>query len=308
VTPLSIGGLYMAGLLTAFSPCAMSLLPLTVSYLGASSDGDSDSRGSGSQSSGSGADGESSLSGGGSSPSRGLRSILYALGLGCALSILGLASASAGVMYGSYRPADDNGLGYTVAQLPSLASAVFVLAMGLNLFGVLDIQFPDLSNTLSGSAWSSDSRHSNKNNNNNNPLVSGPLTDGLRAFLLGASSALVASPCSSPVLTSLLTLVAASGRPLLGKRFFNFFKSHPPEPAPHTTTITTTTTTTTIVAATATPTTLPSFFCACFFVQLSIRTHICVYYLHPPSYTTSCPYSNTPKRTPKGPSSFSSIR
>jgi cytochrome c-type biogenesis protein len=38
----------------------------------------------------------------------------------------------------------------------------------------------------------------------------------LQAFLLGATSALIASPCSTPVLASILGFVAASGEPYLG--------------------------------------------------------------------------------------------
>jgi cytochrome c-type biogenesis protein len=38
----------------------------------------------------------------------------------------------------------------------------------------------------------------------------------LRTFLLGGSSALVASPCATPVLTSILAFVASSSNPLLG--------------------------------------------------------------------------------------------
>eukprot|EP00592_Proboscia_alata_P028257 CAMPEP_0194445664 /NCGR_PEP_ID=MMETSP0176-20130528/127994_1 /TAXON_ID=216777 /ORGANISM="Proboscia alata, Strain PI-D3" /LENGTH=381 /DNA_ID=CAMNT_0039272265 /DNA_START=753 /DNA_END=1898 /DNA_ORIENTATION=+ len=38
----------------------------------------------------------------------------------------------------------------------------------------------------------------------------------VRTFILGASSALVASPCATPVLTSILGFVAASGNPTLG--------------------------------------------------------------------------------------------
>jgi cytochrome c-type biogenesis protein len=38
----------------------------------------------------------------------------------------------------------------------------------------------------------------------------------LRTFFLGGSSALVASPCATPVLTSILAFVASSKSPLLG--------------------------------------------------------------------------------------------
>ena len=45
------------------------------------------------------------------------------------------------------------------------------------------------------------------------------LPPAAQAFFLGGSSALVSSPCSSPVLTSLLAFVASSGKPALGGAF-----------------------------------------------------------------------------------------
>merc|ERR1711974_11315 len=53
-------------------------------------------------------------------------------------------------------------------------------------------------------------------------------TDGeqgslFRTFLLGGSSALVASPCATPVLTSILAFVASSSNPFLGGFLLLFY-------------------------------------------------------------------------------------
>jgi cytochrome c-type biogenesis protein len=45
----------------------------------------------------------------------------------------------------------------------------------------------------------------------------------VRTFLLGGSSALVASPCATPVLTSILAFVANSSDPLLGAALLLFY-------------------------------------------------------------------------------------
>ena len=44
-----------------------------------------------------------------------------------------------------------------------------------------------------------------------------------RTFLLGGSSALVASPCATPVLTSILAFVANSSNPILGALLLFFY-------------------------------------------------------------------------------------
>jgi len=165
-TPTSLGVLYAAGLLTSFSPCAVSLLPLTLAYLG-------------------GAESKTSSS-------KLLKSIFYAGGLAVTLASLGLIAASLGQVFGSSATYTFGG------SLPSLISASVTIAMGLNLLEIIQISFPspgDDEKIL--------------------PLAS-KLPDAVQAFVLGGTSALISSPCSSPVLASLLAYVASSGRPSLG--------------------------------------------------------------------------------------------
>ena len=61
------------------------------------------------------------------------------------------------------------------------------------------------------------STSTNTNTNTNTNIVIESNTDSiLRTFLLGGSSALVASPCATPVLTSILAFVASVQDPVLG--------------------------------------------------------------------------------------------
>jgi len=165
LSPVSALVLYGAGLLTSLTPCCLSMLPLTMSYIG----------------SGSFDEGV-----GGSSSSFGV-SLAFAGGLACSLSALGVAAASAGAMLGS---------GTESASFAALRLLVSLLTcvLGLNLLKVLPFELPSLELSTGGVS----------------------LPRPARAFLFGASSALVASPCASPVLVSLLGFVATQGDPLLG--------------------------------------------------------------------------------------------
>jgi len=177
-TPTSLVLLYAAGLLTAFSPCSISLLPLTLAYLG-------------------GADNSANVSEPSSNASKLLvKSGSYAAGLATTLASLGLAAAFLGQVFGA------SGVSNLLGDFPGLATALFSLFMGLNLLQLVQFSFPSF--VASSSLGKEES--------------------GLRqAFLLGGSSALIASPCSSPVLASLLAFVANSGNPSLGALFLFTF-------------------------------------------------------------------------------------
>ena len=71
--------------------------------------------------------------------------------------------------------------------------------MGLNLLGLIDIQFPSLESALNN-LW----------NPRQTSSPSTPLVASVEAVILGASASLIASPCSSPVLAALLTLVSSA--------------------------------------------------------------------------------------------------
>jgi len=78
-----------------------------------------------------------------------------------------------------------------------------------DLFVVQQSSFSTSPSTASVSTISSSNDKNNDDDNGNASAL-------FRTFLLGGSSALVASPCATPVLTSILGFVAASRDPALG--------------------------------------------------------------------------------------------
>lgn len=119
-----------------------------------------------------------------------MQATLYAIGLAITLSAFGLSAAFLGQLYGT---AANNSSSSVVTELPSLFSSALVLVMGLNLLNIINFQLPSFKVGDFGG-----------------------LPAPMRALLLGSSSALIASPCSSPVLASLLAVIAASHNPTLG--------------------------------------------------------------------------------------------
>jgi cytochrome c-type biogenesis protein len=103
--------------------------------------------------------------------------------LATTLAGLGILAALLGTIYGQI------GVG-----LPSLVSVIAIL-MGLNLLQALPLQFP----SLGGMNW-----------------ISKDLPQGARSYLIGLTFGLVASPCSTPVLASLLAWISTTNDPLLG--------------------------------------------------------------------------------------------
>ena len=154
---LSFSVILIAGLLTSLTPCMLSMLPLTVAYIG------------GYQNQGR----FQSL----------IKSSWFALGLATTLAGLGIIAATIGRVYGQI------GVG-----LPIIVSIIAIL-MGLNLLELLPIRFPSLGTT----DW-----------------IKAYFPAGLRSYLLGLTFGLVASPCSTPVLATLLAWVASSQDLVLG--------------------------------------------------------------------------------------------
>lgn len=153
----SIGIIFLAGLLTSLTPCMLSMLPITIGYIG-------------------GYEAKSRLQ-------AAAQSTWFALGLATTLAGLGIIAATLGKVYGQI------GIG-----LPIVVSIIAIL-MGLNLLEALPLQLPDWGST----EW-----------------ISQELPQSVRAYCIGLSFGLVASPCSTPVLASLLGWVASTKDLILG--------------------------------------------------------------------------------------------
>ena len=153
---VSIGIIFTAGLLTSLTPCMLSMLPITIGYIG-------------------GYEAKTRLQ-------AAIQSTWFALGLATTLAGMGIIAGLVGKVYGQI------GIG-----LPIIVSIIAII-MGLNLLEALPIQFPSLNDT-----W-----------------ISEDLPPGVRSYSIGLTFGLVASPCSTPVLASLLGWVANSQDLVLG--------------------------------------------------------------------------------------------
>jgi cytochrome c-type biogenesis protein len=153
---LSMGLVFLAGLVTSLTPCTLSMLPLTIGYIG-------------------GFESKSTLS-------AALQSAWFALGFATTLTGFGLAAAFLGKIYGQ------TGWGWSIVM------GVVAIAMGLQLLEILPMRLPNWGNVE----------------------ISRQLPSGLRSYLVGLTFGLVASPCSTPVLITLLTWVSSTGNILLG--------------------------------------------------------------------------------------------
>ncbi|NJP08288.1 MAG: cytochrome c biogenesis protein CcdA [Leptolyngbyaceae cyanobacterium RU_5_1] len=157
LTIISVGIIFVTGLLTSLTPCMLSMLPITIGYIG-------------------GYETKTRLQ-------AATQSTWFALGLATTLAILGILAAVLGRIYGQI------GLG-----LPIIVSVVAIL-MGLNLLEALPFRLP----SYGGLDW-----------------ISKELPDGVKAYLIGLTFGLVASPCSTPVLATLLAWISSTQDPVLG--------------------------------------------------------------------------------------------
>jgi cytochrome c-type biogenesis protein len=186
--------LYLAGLLTSFSPCVWGLLPLTVSYI-------------------------STAAGERKDQQTIWPTLAFAAGLAMVFCSLGVAAVEFGQVFGA-----TTGVGGLV--LPLLSNGICLL-MGLKLLDLIDLPLPSLNfitPQISASRGEEESLLLIDATGQILPpmgaqkpsVVSNEGGALVRTFLLGGSSALVASPCATPVLTSILAFVARASNPVLG--------------------------------------------------------------------------------------------
>ena len=204
--------LYTAGLWTSFSPCSLGLLPITVSYITTAAQERKD---------------KNTI----------LPTLAFAAGLALVFTALGVSASALGGVFGSNgggggNAGADGGDTISSLLLAAISSLISVL-MGLQLLELIRIPLPSLDfkwrnavafdNSKSGSSNSGslfdengglvmDSLQSNKEEgtmNGNEDESGDELAALIRTFLLGGTSALVASPCATPVLASLLAYLAS---------------------------------------------------------------------------------------------------
>ncbi|MBW4647451.1 MAG: cytochrome c biogenesis protein CcdA [Kastovskya adunca ATA6-11-RM4] len=154
---LSVAVIFGAGLLTSLTPCMLSMLPITIGYIG-------------------GYEAKGRLQ-------AAVQSTWFSLGLATTLAGLGILAASLGRVYGQV------GVG-----LPIVVSLIAIL-MGLNLLEALPLRLP----SFGGMEW-----------------ISKDLPEGVRSYLIGLTFGVVASPCSTPVLITLLAWVSRTQDLVLG--------------------------------------------------------------------------------------------
>jgi len=153
----SIGVIFAAGLFTSLTPCMLSMLPITIGYIG-------------------GYETKGRLQ-------AALASTWFSLGLATTLAGLGILAAWLGRVYGQV------GIGLPIAV------SIIAILMGLNLLEALPLQLPSFGNL----DW-----------------ISKDLPDGVRSYLIGLTFGVVASPCSTPVLATLLAWIATTQDLILG--------------------------------------------------------------------------------------------
>lgn len=152
ILPILIIVAFFAGILSSLSPCSLGILPLIIGYVGGYSKEDN--------------------------KKLFIQMLSFSLGLSLVLSIIGVICAITGRAFTSFA-----------SPILILLFASVIIIMGLNLLGIIEIQFPAIVKKMP----------QNK---------SGSLF--LFPFLIGTFFALASSPCSSPILASIMAVATIS--------------------------------------------------------------------------------------------------
>jgi len=148
---------FLGGVLASISPCSLSMLPIIIGYVG-----------------GYGNDDDKKIF---------WQLISFIIGSAVVFSIIGVVCAVTGQVFKSF--AGD----YFI-----LVIASFLFALGLNLIGVLDLNFPSLINKI-------------PQNQSNSKF--------LYPMLLGAIFSIAGTPCSTPILAGIMSFAAVADSILL---------------------------------------------------------------------------------------------
>lgn len=152
---------FLAGIFTSFTPCIFPMIPITLAVLGNHSNERTRLQNF-------------------------ITSVVYVLGIATTYSLLGLAAASGGGVFGASL-----GSPYVLTFI-----CVIFLAMALSMYGLYDLQVPAFLRNRFGR---------------------GTQKKGLVGiYLTGLFAGIVASPCVGPVLVAILTYVASTQNKLLG--------------------------------------------------------------------------------------------
>jgi cytochrome c-type biogenesis protein len=150
--PLFLLVALLAGIVASLSPCSLGILPLIISYVGGYSK-----------------DGNKKLL---------IKMISFSVGLSTILSIIGVFCALTGRVFAGIS-----------SPILMLIFASILVILGLNLIGILNIQFPVIVKKM--------------------PKVNSASLF-FYPFIVGCFFALAASPCSSPILASIMAIATVS--------------------------------------------------------------------------------------------------